>query len=126
VWSLTLSRVLRGMHVSRVCPSITSSLATPLFGGGLCCDQMGSDLVGFAVGDRFDTFSEVDEKIRRYEKERFVQFYKRDSRKIESARKRAPHKNFKEEIVYSKLVFSCIHGGKKFKSKSVGKRPNQR
>ena len=77
------------------------------------------------MGDRFKTFVEVETKIHQYEKEKFVQFYKRDSRKIEAAQKRAPHKNFKKEIVYAELVYSCKHGGKKFKSESKGKRPNQ-
>ena len=63
----------------------------------------------FIVGGRFTTFAEVEKKIHQYEKEKFVQFYKRDSRRIEAARKRAPHKNFNcDNIVYSELVYSCI------------------
>ena len=79
----------------------------------------------FSVGDRFTTFAEVKKKIYQYEKDKFVQFYQKDSRKIKAARKRPPHKNFNKAIVYSELVYSCIHGGKKFKSESKGKRPNQ-
>jgi len=40
----------------------------------------------FVVGDRFMTFAEVKKKIHQYEKEKFVQFYKRD-RRFEAARK---------------------------------------
>ena len=82
-------------------------------------------MASFTVGDRFKMFVEVENKIHQYEKEKFVQFYRRDSRRIEAAQKRAPHKSFREEIVYAELVYSCIHGGKKFKSESKGKRPNQ-
>ena len=73
-------------------------------------------MASFTVGDRFKTFVEVEMKIHQYKKEKFVQFYKRDSRKIEAAQKRTLHKNYKKEIVYAELVYSCIHGGKKFKS----------
>ena len=82
-------------------------------------------MAGFTVGGRFMTYAEVEKKIHQYENENFIQFYKRDSRRIEAAQKRAPNKNFNKEIVYSELVYSCIHGGKKFKSESKGKRPNQ-
>ena len=101
-------------------------LAGPRAGQGVVGTQMESDVSCFTVGDKFATFLELEEKIHKYQKDQFVQFYKRDSRKIEAARKRATNKNYKEEIVYSELVFSCIHGGKKFKSKSDGKRPKQR
>ena len=74
-------------------------------------------MASFTVGDRFMTFTEVEKKIHQYEKEKFVQFYKRDSRRIEAAKKRAPNKNFNKEIVYSELVYSCIHGGKSLRAR---------
>jgi len=36
----------------------------------------------FVVGDWFMMFAEVEKKIHQYEKEKFVQFYKRDSRSV--------------------------------------------
>ena len=72
----------------------------------------------FIVGDRFTMFAEVEKKIHQYEKENFT----KESRRIKAARKGAPHKNFNKDIVYSELVYSYIHGGKKFKSESIKER----
>ena len=104
-----------------VYPTILSDFLAVKFGGMMEANNVTS----FTVGDKFDTFVEVQEKMHKYEKEQFAQFYTRDSRTLEAALRRAPHRKFKEEIEYSELVFSCIHGGKKFKSHSKGKRPTQ-
>jgi zinc finger SWIM domain-containing protein 3 len=74
--------------------------------------------MAIAVGAAFPAYSEL-------EQEHSVQYYKRDSRSIEAALRRAPNREFSEAIKYSELVYSCIHGGKKFTSLSSGKRPNQ-
>ena len=42
----------------------------------------------FSVGDCFDSFCAVEEKIRQYESIKFVKFWKREARTIEAARKR--------------------------------------
>ena len=73
----------------------------------------------------FSTYEELEKEIEKYQKDKFVQFFKRDSRTIENAKRRAPNREFSNLIKYSELVYSCIHGGKKYKSKSTGKRPKQ-
>ena len=82
-------------------------------------------MAAFMQGKKFDSFDDLDKKIQQYQKENYVQFYKRDSRTIETAIKRAPKRKFRPEIKYSELVYSCVHGGKKFKSSCTGKRPLQ-
>lgn len=77
------------------------------------------------VGTVFDSFSALEEEINKFQKENSVQFYIRDSRKIEAAKRRAPNRNFNASLVYSEIVYCCIHGGKAFKSESKGERPNQ-
>ena len=42
-----------------------------------------------------------------------------------SSKRRVPNRNFNTKLVYSEIVYCCIHGGKAFKSESKGERPNQ-
>lgn len=81
--------------------------------------------MSLAVGATFSTYAELENEIEKYQVENSVQLYKRDSRTIEAALRRAPNREFNKAIKYSELVFSCIHGGKKFVSQSTGKRPQQ-
>lgn len=78
-----------------------------------------------AVSTAFSSLEDLDKAIGSYQLENFVQFYKRDSRTIEAALRRAPNRYFNPAIKYSEVVYSCIHVGKKFKSESKGKRPQQ-
>ncbi len=80
---------------------------------------------GISTGATFNSFDELEKEIMKYQHENYVQFYKRDSRTIDAALRRAPNRNFNPSIQYSEVVYSCIHGGKKFKSESKGKRPQQ-
>ena len=84
------------------------------------------DTVMFAVGDSFRSFSELGERISEFENKSFVQLYVRRSRSIEATAKRAPKKQFKQDLKYAEIDYVCIHGGRRdFKSTSTGKGPNQ-
>ena len=56
-----------------------------------------------------------------------VQLYISDSRKLQAMLTRTPKvaKEAPSELVYYNLTYSCIHGGRKFKSRGKGVRPNQ-
>ena len=82
--------------------------------------------VTFTVGETFGSFSELQDKKDAFEKSNFVQLYIRRSRTIEAAAKRAPKKQFNVDLKYYEIEYSCIHGGKDFKSTSTGERPNQK
>jgi zinc finger SWIM domain-containing protein 3 len=84
--------------------------------------------VNIKVGDFFGTFKEVQELIVSYEKFACVNYYISDSRTIENCSKIAPKiaQKAKKSLVYYSILYTCIHGGRKFKSKSKGVRPNQR
>ena len=69
-------------------------------------------MVDTCVGD---TFPDLERTIEKYQKEHFVQFYKRDSRTIESSIRRATNKKYNADIKYTHVTYSCINGGKKFK-----------
>lgn len=80
------------------------------------------------VGDMFGTLQEVQEKMFAFEKDACVNYHVSDSRTLETASKIAPKiaAKAKKELVYYYVVYACIHGGRKFKSRSKGERPNQR
>ena len=94
--------------------------------GTLEMDKSSSKEVLFTIGEKFSDFSELKYKIADFEKANFVQLYIRRSRSIEAAAKRAPRKQFNSELKYSEIEYSCIHGGKSFKTTSTGERPNQK
>ena len=75
----------------------------------------------FSVGERFSSYTELEEKIRTYEQQTFCQLWKRDSRTIESAQKRL-NRHLAENIKYYEVTFGCIHGGRRFKCRGEGKR----
>jgi len=77
------------------------------------------------VGSLFESFSELEEEIKKYQKRNFVQFYRRDSRKIKTAKQRAPNRHFNADLIYSEITYCCKEGGKEYKSESKGERPKQ-
>ena len=77
----------------------------------------------FKVGDTFSSFDEFEKKVKLFEEKTFVKIWRRDSRTIAAAKKRAPKREFKPEIKYQELVYCCVQGGRDFKSSSKGERP---
>ena len=80
--------------------------------------------MSFKVGDKFPSFSSWEEAVKTYEQENFVQLWRRDIRTILAAKKRMPNRIFNEDIKYYELQYCCVKGGRKYKSKSTGSRPN--
>ena len=82
-------------------------------------------MADITVGDTFSSFEDLERRIDKYQKQHFVQFYKRDSRTIESSIRRATNKKYNAAIKYTHVTYSCINGGRKFTSYSKGRRPHQ-
>lgn len=82
----------------------------------------------FVVGECFSSYKQLDDKVKAYEKSRSVQLGHRDSRTLEAAKKRAPKRvdGANRELKYYNIHFTCMFGGKKFRSKSTGLRTHQR
>ncbi|KAI5722961.1 hypothetical protein M8J76_016235 [Diaphorina citri] len=75
------------------------------------------------VGKQFSSFDELKNFISTYERDNFVQLHISDSHKLCSAKNASSKiQNAKKELVYFKMQYSCIHGGKKFSSKSTNQR----
>ena len=77
------------------------------------------------LGKKFSSYNELQQWIDTYQSENFVQLYVSDSRTIAAAQKRLPKRQLKAELKYYQLTYACVHGGRKYKSKCSGVRPNQ-
>ena len=80
------------------------------------------------VGKSFSSYGELDAKIRSYQKDKFVQLSKRDSRTLEMAKKRVPKRveGSNPALIYYTIHFACVFGGKKYKNEGTGQRCKQR
>ncbi|KAM9314821.1 uncharacterized protein KZ484_024514 [Pholidichthys leucotaenia] len=80
---------------------------------------------GLHVGESFSSFDELETAIKEYEHHKLTKFYKRSSRTIEAYKKRLrSDKTFSDQLRFAEVDYACIHGGKNFKSRGTGKRPN--
>ena len=78
-----------------------------------------------SLGDKFETFSDLELCVREYEKVTYTKFWRRDSRAVAGLqRRRARNINIKEELVYGEATYCCKQGGREFKSQTTGERPN--
>ncbi|CAC5411152.1 unnamed protein product [Mytilus coruscus] len=80
---------------------------------------------GINVVDKFHSFSALNTRIRQYELQKKIEFYKRDSRTIESAGKRGIKRELSEDLKFYQIRYSCINGGKEHQNKTNGERPKQ-
>ena len=88
-----------------------------------CSDEGGGIL---RVGLEYCSYEDLSAMIKNNENLNFVTLYKRSSRTIQAARKRASKHHFSEQLVYAEVDFACVHGGRDYISKSKGKRKMQR
>ena len=77
--------------------------------------------VSFVLGETFFTFPALEEKLRLYQQQNFVQLWIRDSRTVSAAKKRLT-RNVKDSLRYYEIKYCCIQGGVGFKSRGKGKR----
>ena len=61
--------------------------------------------VTFIVGETFNSFEEVKNKVSAFEEDNSIRLYVRCSRSVEAAHNRAPKKQFKDELRYFKLEY---------------------
>jgi len=51
---------------------------------------MATSKISFTVGETFSSFKDLEEKLKLYQNDRYVQLTHRDARTLEMARKRVP------------------------------------
>ena len=81
--------------------------------------------MALSVGTKFSSYEDLQLAIKSYESENFVNFYKKECKKIASLKKEVKHREFKEELVYGSIVFACVKNGKYKYRSTTGERPNQ-
>jgi len=81
----------------------------------------------FQKGQTFKSFYELEKQLSLYQDINFVQLYKRSSRTLQGCQKlQHSKKEYNPDLKYAVLDYTCIHGGKNFKSASTGQRLNTR
>jgi len=68
--------------------------------------------VNFTVGEKFDSYVQLKQKIELFKSSNFVDLYVRNSRIVASAAKRKLTKTLNPAIHYYELKLACVHGGK--------------
>ncbi|KAI0219441.1 hypothetical protein LSAT2_029026 [Lamellibrachia satsuma] len=78
------------------------------------------------VGDSFESFLDVQTKIKEIEDETTVQLYRRDCKTLVASMSRYPGRagKAKPELKYYLLDYCCVFGGRRHKSRSTGDRIN--
>ena len=86
------------------------------------------NMASFVVGECFSSYEELDRRVKEYQKEKFVQLTHRDSRTLQTARKRVPNRveGAKSALKYYTVHLACVFGGKRYASKATGQRSRQR
>ena len=102
-----------------------------LYCGNNFSTEMSSDVNSIQVGREFDNYEDFKTTCSNYQKEHFVQLCVRGSVTIINAMKKPPTKKktakiYNQRIRYVFLHYTCIHGGRKFISRSKGERRNHR
>ena len=84
---------------------------------------MDDDGSALRVGAKYKSFTDLECALRKFQQDNYVQLYKRISRKLGTG---SNYKNMEVAesaaglLIYKKLDYSCIHGGKHFSSISNG------
>ena len=76
------------------------------------------------IGQQFDDFLAFESFIERYQYNECVQFFRRDSQRVEKAQGRLLNRTLNPAIKYyeAKYINHCIRGGKNFKPRGTGKK----
>ena len=80
------------------------------------------------VGEVFQSYEELSERIKSYESLHHVQFFHKDSRTLEAAKKRVPKRIEKanSSLMYFSIDLACLFGGKEYTGKGKGARSHKR
>lgn len=65
-------------------------------------------VVQLKVGDTFESFEELEKRLKQFDDRNFVKFWKREARTREAAMKRV-ERHIRPELKYYQLKYACIH-----------------
>ena len=89
---------------------------------------MAEDANELQVGGKYKSWDLAKKAIEDFQLKSCSQFYVRDSRTLAQAKKTTPRivEKTKEQLKYTFITYSCIHGGRSFKRRpTTGTRPQQ-
>ena len=89
---------------------------------------MAEDTHKLQVGRKYESWDLAKKASEDFQLKMCSQFYVHDSRTLAQAKKTTPRivEKMKEQLKYTFITYSCIHGGRSFKSRpTTGTRPQQ-
>lgn len=78
------------------------------------------------LGRKFASYEALKVAIEEYQNATFTQFWIYSSRTISGAKRKGMKRHIEENLVYTEICYACVHGGRKYTSKSTGVRPKQK
>lgn len=84
----------------------------------------GDDDVSFRLGEMFDSYEELEQKLDRVSKHTLVHYWRRDSRTVSGAHMKTA-RPISERLKYYSVKYACIYGGQKFLPRGAGRRQSQ-
>ncbi|KAL6429187.1 hypothetical protein ACFW04_008136 [Cataglyphis niger] len=83
-----------------------------------------NDDVSFRLGEMFDSYEELEQKLDRFSKHSLVHYWRRDSRTVSGAHMKTA-RPISERLKYYSVKYACIYGGQKFLPRGAGRRQSQ-
>lgn len=74
------------------------------------------------VNEKFNTYRDLEKRLVNYQRLSHSYFYKRDCMTIAQCRKQGVTRFINSALKYYRLKYTCINGGKNFKTKGTGER----
>ena len=91
-----------------------------------CKEMEETDTGKIAVGSQFRSYVQLEEALRKYQDQNFIQIFTRESRTLANNKRLSRNKRIcNADLKYSDLGYSCLFGVKHYKSKSEGHRIKQ-
>ncbi|XP_011049643.1 PREDICTED: uncharacterized protein LOC105143206 isoform X1 [Acromyrmex echinatior] len=80
--------------------------------------------MSFHLGEVFDSYEELEQKLDRVSKHTLVHYWRRDSRTVSGAHMKTA-RPISERLKYYSVKYACIYGGQKFLPRGAGRRQSQ-
>lgn len=80
--------------------------------------------VSFRLGEMFDSYEELEQKLELFSRRSLVHYWRRDSRTVSGAHMKTA-RLISERLRYYSVKYACIYGGQKFLPRGAGRRQSQ-
>ena len=65
----------------------------------------------YFVGKQYNNFKSLEDDLRKFEEENYINLRKRDSHTIKAKKKKGKCMQYKDELVFHDIQYICKHGG---------------